>query len=168
MAVTHTLIETVTVGVSGAASIEFSSIPQTYTDLQIVASVRSDDPSTNGSFIKFNNNTSNYSSRWVYGNGGSAASATFSTTQGVDINAATQTASTFASFSVYIPNYAGSTNKSYSTDGVTETNGTTAFQELIAGLWSNTSAINQVTFYLSGSNKFVQHSLVSLYGIKNS
>ena len=40
MAVTHNLISTITVGSGGAASIDFTSIPQTYTDLLVKISLR--------------------------------------------------------------------------------------------------------------------------------
>jgi hypothetical protein len=42
MAATYKLIETVTVGSGGAANIEFTSIPQTYTDLKLVISGKND------------------------------------------------------------------------------------------------------------------------------
>ena len=41
MATTYTLISSVTVGSGGAASIEFTSIPSTYTDLVLKLSARS-------------------------------------------------------------------------------------------------------------------------------
>lgn len=165
----YNLIATTTVGSGGAASIDFTSIPATYTDLQIVASVRTDESNTFAAlYIKFNNNTSSYSSRMLFGNGVSAGSLTKSTTETVDINAASNTASVFTNLSVYIPNYAGGNNKSFSIDSAHEQNGTAAYAEMTGNLWSNTSAINQVTFYLASTFKFVQYSSVSLYGIKNS
>jgi hypothetical protein len=74
------------------------------------------------------------------------------------------TASTFGSGLIYIPNYAGSTNKSYLTDWVTENNATAAYAGFTAGLLSNTAAITDVT--LTGS--FVQYSTATLYGISKS
>jgi hypothetical protein len=165
----YNLIATTTVGSGGAASIDFTGIPATYTDLQILASIRTDEANTfSYLFIKFNNNTTSYSQRMLFGNGSGTGSSTFATTQTVDINAASNTASVFTNLSVYIPNYAGGNNKSFSIDSAHEQNGTSAYGEMTANLWSNTSAINQVTFYLSGSFKFVEYSSASLYGIKNS
>ena len=54
-----------------------------------------------------------------------------------------------------------------SADGVMENNATEAYQNLVAGLWSNTSAITSLTLAKSTGN-FVQYSSASLYGIKNS
>jgi hypothetical protein len=169
MANTYTLIQSVTVGSGGAASIEFGSIPQTYTDLVLASSVRTDESATfSYSNISFNGNTSSYSSRWVYGTGAAAGSINLSTNRIMDINAASNTSSTFTNFSIYIPNYAGSTNKSFSIDSVHEQNGTTAYPELIAGLWSNTASISSIKLYLDSTYKFVQYTSASLYGIKNS
>jgi hypothetical protein len=77
------------------------------------------------------------------------------------------TASTFGNGEVYIPNYAGSTNKSMSADGVSENNGTEAYTDLIANLWSNTSAITSILLY-PDSGTWQQYSTATLYGIKNS
>ena len=53
---TYTLISTVTVGAGGAASIDFNSIPGTYTDLLLVVSVRSTRPAAtnDGLFMSIN------------------------------------------------------------------------------------------------------------------
>jgi len=73
MANTYQAIATVTVGSGGAANITFSSIPQTYTDLCLFISARSE---VAGNFsdevIKLNNTTSSYTNRYIYGNGSSA------------------------------------------------------------------------------------------------
>jgi hypothetical protein len=52
---------------------------------------------------------------------------------------------------MYIPNYAGSSNKSVSIDAVTENNATAAEANLVAGLWSSTAAITSITLYNYGS-----------------
>lgn len=164
MAVTHKLIQTITVGSGGAASIDFTSIPQTYTDLYLVMSARSTDLIQ--LVIKFNNTATTYTTIHVNGDGSSATSNN-NVTAGYIVGS-TATASTFGSNSYYIPNYTGSTQKSFSYDSVTENNGTTAYQYLGASLWNGTSAINQITFSIFSSGNFAQYSSASLYGIKNS
>jgi hypothetical protein len=163
----YNLIATTTVGSGGAASIEFSGIPQTYTDLKLVLSVRSSD--SGGSLrVQPNGLTTNLSSRRLEGSG----SGTSSTSDGsfifvYAVTLSSYTASVFSNIEIYIPNYAGSTNKSVSADGVMENNATEAYQNLVAGLWSNTSAITSLALAKASGN-FVQYSSASLYGIKNS
>ena len=164
MAVTHKLIQTISVGVGGAASIDFTSIPTTYTDLLLVMSARSTDLSQ--LIIKFNNTATTYTTIHVNGSG-SAASSNNNATAGYIVGS-TATASVFGSNSYYIPNYAGSTQKSYSVDSVTENNATSATQHFGAGLWNGTSAINQITFTIFSSGNFAQYTSASLYGILKS
>jgi hypothetical protein len=166
---TMQLIETKTLG-ADAASIEFTSIPQTYTDLVALVSLRdtSDDVSTY-SVISFNSNTSNFAIRVLEGSGSSVVSASF--TSGTDARIITNArgnddpANTFGNAAVYIPNYTGSTNKSYSSNSVVENNGTVGPLFLLAGLWSNTSAITSITFSTYGVFNFMTGSTISLYGI---
>jgi hypothetical protein len=169
MANTFELIASSTVGSGGAASIEFTSIPATYTDLCLKLSGRT---SSTGSiyewvYIKFNSSTTGYSYRLLQGNGSSAASYNNTTQYAGDITDGTATASTFGNYEIYIPNYAGSTNKSFSVDAVTENNGTTAVADLVAGLWSNSAAITAVNF-TPRNGSFVQYSTAYLYGVKNA
>lgn len=167
MANTFTKIATVTVGSGGASSIDFTSIPQTYTDLCLKISGRLTGAATEQHhYIKFNSSTTSYTSRYVYGSGSAAYSANTSTNDIGVINAANSTANTFNSTEIYIPNYAGSNYKSFSNDNVEETNATTAYIHLIAHLWSNTSAITSIT--ITGDSNFAQYSIATLYGIKNA
>jgi hypothetical protein len=176
MATTYTLISSVTVGSGGAANMEFTSIPATYTDLLLKLSGRS---SRSGApaeefLLTFNNNTSAiYTERHLRGNGAAVISQTFSgytsITQ-IGQSGAGATANTFASWDIYIPNYAGSNNKSISLDGVTENNSATAGDALAylsAGLWSNTAAITSIKLS-AGSYLVVEHSTAYLYGISNA
>lgn len=78
------------------------------------------------------------------------------------------TSNTFGNCEIYIPNYAGSVNKSYSVSDVHETNGTQAYASAIAGLWSSTAAITQVTFSLHFGSVFTANSSAFLYGITRS
>lgn len=161
---TMTLVQTVTVGPSGAASIEFTGIAGTATDLLILFSTRSDTAGSNlGVPVRFNNdtNSANYASRALYGDGGTAGS--FTSTMQIASPGTGNTANTFNNGSLYISNYASSSAKSVSADYVYENNATTANQYIWAGTWSGTAAITSIK--LTGSVNFAQYSTASLYTI---
>lgn len=159
---TMQLISTVTVGSGGAAAIDFTSIPQTGTDLLIVYSIRASNPSVDITLqMTFNSTTTGFTNRELFGNGSSASSQS-GTRYVVAVNGNWATSNTFGNGQVYIPNYAGSTNKSFSVDSVVENNATAGKQNLFAGLWSNTAAITAVTFT---GDTFLQYSTASLYTI---
>ena len=163
------LIQTVTVGSGGAASISFTSIPATFTDLCLVFSLRGtlSNPQV-GHLIRLNNDSgANYSSRRLVGDGSSASSASESASTSIyggQAPAATSTGSTFGSTSIYIPNYAGSTAKSLSFETTRETNGTSTFMSLIAGLFSGTAAIDRLDIICESAN-WAEYSSASLYGV---
>ena len=166
MASTYELIASQTLG-SDTASVTFSGIPGTYTDLYAVASARTNRASNTwaDTRIRFNGaaNDTNLSGRYLQGTGSAAASGTTAYAWVGDVTASTATASTFASLEIYLPNYAGSTNKSYSSTCAHETNSSTAYLVAIAGLWSDTSAITSLTLVPVGS--FVTGSSFFLFGI---
>ena len=167
MTANYVLLEKITVGAAGASSVEFSGIPQTgYTDLVVKVSARGTDSSVYaGIYVSFNGTAYNSTGRFIEGDGSSASSATFSNGAISFIAGATATSNTFGSTELYIPNYTGSTNKSYSSDGVGENNATLALAQLNAGLWSNTAAITSITLDAYLSNTFVQGSTFYLYGV---
>lgn len=165
---TYIKIATVTVGAGGAASIDFTSIPNTYTDLVIKASTRRDTSTGSGGLqLKFNGATTNYSYRRIYGTGSGAASDSNSSDTSLyvgEVGNASNTASTFMSNDIYIPNYTSSNTKSVSADAVSENNATAAIATLIASLWNNTAAITSISL-LPAAGNFVQYSTATLYGI---
>jgi hypothetical protein len=170
MANTFTLIEAKTLG-SAVSSVTFSSIPQTYTDLQLVVSSRMSNSNVEAyNNIRFNASTSNYSGKYVVGDGASPSSGS-SPGSGVltYTNGASTTSSTFGNYSVYIPNYTSSNYKSFSIDSVSENNAATAYAILVGGLWSDTAAITSIVLNDTvNSANFVSGSTFYLYGIKNS
>ena len=150
------------------SNIEFTSIPSTYTDLVLKFSLRCSTNTATDIFFTYNGTTSGYSYRLLQGNGASASSRNGSGSEIKDdsaLNPSTYTASTFSSGEAYIPNYAGSTNKSSSHDSTLETNATTSYMTLTAGLLSNTAAITSLKI-VPGAGNFVQYSTAYLYGIK--
>jgi len=173
MANTFVKIASVTVGSGGAASMDFTSIPGTYTDLCIKVSARDARAVVASSVVlQVNGSTASSGSYLsIYGDGTSAFSDFSSgdtTVQSGHSNGNSSTASTFGNVEIYIPNYTGSTNKSLSAEGVAETNGTTTFMSLVAGLWSNTAAITSLSVKPATAVNFLQYSTATLYGIKKN
>ena len=169
MANTYTLISSVTVGSGGAAAMTFTSIPSTYTDLVVYVSAWSTaagGAAANGTNIKFNNTTANRTYRRLNGFGNSVSSDNGTGIPTGDING-TSVSTIFTNQFIYIPNYAGSNNKSVSVDSVTENNGTATGMNLIAGLWSDATAINRIDLFCDANN-YAQYSTAYLYGISNA
>jgi hypothetical protein len=171
MANTYTLIESQVLG-SSAASVTFSAIPATYTDLVLRYSARNDGTTTILG-VQFNGDTAtNYSTTILRGSGSAASSLSYNTTRTQlfeqdGIEPSTMTANTFNSGEIYIPSYLASQNKPMSTFTVTEDNSSTAYMSAIANLWRNTAAITSINLY-SNSGNLVSGSSFYLYGIKNS
>lgn len=167
MATTFVKIQTVTAS-SAVASLSFTSIPQTYTDLKLVFSGRSERTASayDSLVVKFNSTATTYTARRLYGEGGSAGSDTVTTQQGAFSSNST-TANVFGSIEVYIPNYTSSNEKSTLSDSVAENNDGSAYGvQMIASKWNGTSAITQID--LSATSNFMTHTTATLYGIKSS
>jgi hypothetical protein len=164
MAFTYSLIASSTVGAGGASSINFTSIPNNYTDLVVKYSLRVSTTDPNA-VLRFNGLTSAIiTGKTMTGTGSAALSSNYSAQSDsyVLTNPSDFTSTTFSNVEVYIPNYTSSNNKSWSIDETTENIATLAYSRLGGYLWSNTSAINSIQ--LTGS--FIQHSTAYLYGIR--
>ena len=176
MPFTYTLISANTL-TSSTASVTFSAIPNTYTDLILKMSIR--DGYVGGgnpnafqtSLLTFNGSSAtNYSRTFLWGDGSSPASGTagslssfylqFSDSDGAVSN-------TFSNSEVYIPNYTNSVNKPISFFGAQENNTTAAYVNSSAHLWSDTSAITSITV-TNGAGQLVTGSSFFLYGIAKS
>jgi hypothetical protein len=174
MANTYVAIATVTVSTSAPTTIEFNTIPTTYTDLLVKLSVRTSKGSVSDSLgIYFNGSSTGYTTRSIVGNGSTATSGTdtgYTDAYVGESNADGATASTFSNQEIYIPNYQSSNNKSFSVDSVAENNATQGYNQTIAGIWANTAAITSVRFrtFNTTNRTFNQYTTATLYGIKNS
>lgn len=162
-------ISTVTVGSGGASSIVFSSIPQNYTDLIILLSGR-ESTGNNWFTMIFNGDTSSsYTEKDIYSTGTASGSRTYTSRANIYndyLDASPNTANTFSSIQIYIPNYSSNTAyKPVSIDGTGENNTsslTLAYQGMNASLWSNTSSITSITL----TQNWAQYSSATLYGIR--
>jgi hypothetical protein len=170
MANTYELIASSTVGSGGNATITFSSIPQTYTDLLIKTSANSATLETMR--IRFNSVSSNdYTQKIVRGTGSatnSYSNAGWDTLSAFSPGYSNDGSSLFSNNEIYIPDYTSSKTKSISADTVSEANATAAYAVFYAGLLNNTSAVTSITITTGAAINFSQYSSFYLYGIKNS
>lgn len=177
MANTYTLIASNTLG-SNQSSVTFSSIPNTYTDLVLRYSGRTNAGSSND-FLQLRINglsTTIYSDTVLYGTGAGGNGVSTQSTSAAQLYAprfgldgANATTNTFSNSEIYIPNYTASQNKPISAFGVTENNtGSDAYVSIGAGLIRETGAISSIELTAITGPNFVTNSSFFLYGIKNS
>ena len=172
MASTYTLISSQVLA-SSAASVTFSSIPATYTDLVLRWSARDDNANyTQATRLKFNGSAvSEYSWTQLY----DSAATVGSYTSGTDIsnqfayasNGTSSTSNTFTNYEVYIPSYTVARNKPFGAFGVNENNSTNGYIVASAHLWRDTAAITTILLYPNTGN-YVTNSSFYLYGISNA
>lgn len=165
-----TLIQTITVGSGGVATITISSIPQTYTDLLILVAAQTNASAEYVDYLNvtFNGSTSGYNGIDLNGRGNGVSQNNWTSRSDMPTwgsNATGATANTFSNAQIYIPNYTGSTAKWFTADTVTENNGTNARQAITSAKWSGTSAITQISFNRTFGTVFNQNTVVSIYGI---
>jgi hypothetical protein len=158
---------------STAANITFSSIPQNYSDLVILSSLRGDSGSGLGNvgvYLTINGLSTNRAAKWLYGSGaGSKGSISISGASiGAVLPVASSTSNTFSNLYIYLPNYSGNTNKSFSVDNVAPQNSTDIYElDLSSNLWSSTAPITSLAISVSNGN-LVQGSSATLYGINRT
>jgi hypothetical protein len=166
-------ISTVTVTASTVSSITFSSIPATFTHLQIRAFCKSttSDANVQSIFGQFNSDTgSNYARHFINGSGSAVGANGFASQTsmffGTIINGTAT--SIFASNVIDILDYAN-TNKYTTTRSLSgvDKNGAGGFLQFMSGLWMNTAAVTSITI-LPNSDNFGEYSSFALYGIKGS
>jgi hypothetical protein len=163
-------IATVTVGSGGAVNATFTSIPQTYTYLQLRCmgkSSYSGSGTVNGA-IQLNGDTngSNYSSHNLYGDGSAAGAQGAASYNGQSWWFPTSGENGWAVAVFDILDYTN-TNKYTTIRGLTgfDNNGSGRIA-LSSSNWRNTAAVNSIT--ISSEPLWVQYSHFALYGIKGA
>jgi hypothetical protein len=168
-------IATTTVGSGGAASVSFTSIPSTYTHLQIRAIARTDRATVvSGDWMKitFNGDSgSNYAFHQLRGDGASATAAASSSIGFMEVERAAGAASTASGFGAIVfdlLDYANTSKyKTQRTLGGYDNNGA-GVVGLYSGVWMNTNAVTSITLISGGGSNFVQYSSFALYGIRGA
>jgi hypothetical protein len=163
MATTYEKIATTTLG-SASATIDFTSIASTWTDIKLVLVCTS---ITGNGYIKmrFNNDSSTlYSYTSLYGNGSAAASGTNTGENGIDLTRYTENKTTTPTMrTADIFSYAGSTFKTVLAQEISDLNGSGSIFNSV-NLYRSTSAINQITLTATGNN-FATGTIATIYGI---
>jgi hypothetical protein len=156
---TYESIATQTLGAS-AASVTFSSIPATYTDLVLIHAGTTD--ANRDISIRFNGDSgSNYSRTLLFGDGSSAGSGRDSNSTLINFNFQNTTESTCVA---QIMNYSNTTtNKTL----LSRENPVSTAAAAIVGLWRDTSAITSITI-APGAGTLSSGSTFTLYGIKSA
>ena len=161
----------VSVGSAGAASVTFSSIPSTYTHLQ-VRIIDRDTSAFNdsyGMYLKINSDTgSNYSTHYLLGTGATALAGGSASQTPIVIAQTAGGGMLSNTFGVAILDFIDYKNTSkYKTikslSGYS-TNSTVTNTTLTSGLWMNTNAITTITL-TPGAGNWAQYSSFALYGI---
>ena len=158
--------------VAAAPSLDLSAIPQTFTHLQLVLSLRGDGAGvTQGVSLRFNNDATAgaYQSELV-----SAAAAVVAAAEAINTNlitlgacpAATGIANHFSSHTVGITNYRSAAAKVAEITAATRQSTASGglLRYLIGGFWASAAAINRVTVFPAAGN-FVSGSRATLYGL---
>lgn len=168
---TYHLISTYTVSTTSESTIDFTVIPQTYTDLQLLCSLRNDDAAqAQNILLTFNDNTTGYTNTFLQGNSTSIGQGAVARMIG-DIDTAYEASGVFNAIKVDILNYSSaSLTKLFPAESAFESQADSpAWHMLTANIWNNASAITKLSLSnTSAGKKFVQYSKVSLYGIKSS
>ena len=165
-------IQTVTVGSGGQSTISFTSIPATYTHLQVRITAKSarTGSAEDTTLIAFNNVTSaaSYASHQLRGDGSTAVSGSVTSTYTglTGILPTSTTSNIFGVQVIDILDYAN-TNKNKTTRCLmgNDQNGS-GYTALYSNLFLSTSAISRIDFTTVTASNFSQYSSFALYGIK--
>lgn len=155
-------------------SVTFSSIPSTFTHLQLRVFARSAQSATTDTiYFRFNSDSgNNYSRHLLSGDGASATSTGYYPENVVfvgTIPAATSTSSVFGSYVLDILDYTNTNkNKVVRSSGGYDANGS-GILDFRSANWNSTNAITTIALanYTAGAN-FVAGTRFDLYGITNS
>ena len=165
MATTYEPIATTTL-TSAAASITFSSIPATYTDLRLVL-VASNTINNYNIRFRFNGDTTaNYNDIVLYGNRSAAACSTDSniTENIANYSLGMPITPIYGLYTFDVMGYAGSTYKT-TMNTASEDQLTQGEVSTIINMWESTSIITQISVRVTGAN-FTIGTSATLYGIK--
>jgi hypothetical protein len=162
-------LQVVTVGGSGAASVSFTNIPNTYAHLHLRSIILNSAAATGDVWIRFNSDTgNNYKNHYLYGNGGSIFGGPGGRTDVMYAAFGGSTISPGASV-MDILDYAN-TNKNTTIRalmGHERNDGVSGDLALTSGVWLNTNAVTSINIF-PNSGSFAPNARFALYGVKSA
>jgi len=170
-------IATVTVGSGGAADIEFTAIPSTYTHLQLRCFAQTNRATfgIDEASITFNSDTAaNYARHLLFGDGASVSASADTSQTSMRTGSGNFGTTTGSNYGIAITDILDYTNtnkyKTIRNLSGADCNGTVGGiggrVGLFSGLWQSTSAVTSIKLIPVNGNLFSQYSSFSLYGIK--
>jgi hypothetical protein len=174
MPITHSLIAS-SQSSSNISNLTFNSIPNTYTDLKLVISARSNRVGADEDSVAVAFNDGQGATSWILLfnsgnnlNAGTSTSLGYGGAFGGRISAANSSTQQFGSLEMYIPNYAASANKTFATTGGVENSPNTPYSTLLLSMRTLTSAIGSIYLAPGNGTQFLAYSSFYLYGIKKA
>tara|TARA_R110000796_G_scaffold248111_1_gene374347 strand:+ start:1507 stop:1992 length:486 start_codon:yes stop_codon:yes gene_type:complete len=158
----YQLIEKVTVGSGGVASIEFTAIPQDATDLVLLLSGRNTVAGSGmGMKLELNGIATGYTAKRLLTDGSSVYN---DSSHGYVMTANTAVANNFSSTKFFFFNYTSSLAKDFTIDALNVNNTTDAYQMIVAGTSAATAAITSIKTF-GNSGNFMEYTVASLYKV---
>lgn len=150
------------------STVDFTSIPQTYTDLILVSQVDFDSQG-NLSFRLNSDSGTNYSYIHLSGNGTSATSSRGGSTS-VGLCTVTAEFTTTLGDGVSITHFMNYSNTTTNKTVISRANTASLGVSLVVSLWRNTNAITSISLgkNLTFSSGFQSGSTFTLYGVKSA
>jgi len=158
-------------GTGSSGVITFSSIPSTYTHLQIRNIGRGTGAGTTIKITANSDTAANYARHYMYGDGATAGAGNSTSQTGADIaytSLSTDLSNTYAVNIIDILDYANTSKyKTFRVLTGLDVNGSGGYAQLTSGLWQSTSAITTLTLTLNAGS-YTTASQFALYGIRGN
>lgn len=154
---------------SAINTIVFNNIPQTYKDLVLKMSLRTNESATETQFfMSYNGSSSNFNYNTLFSNGTASGGAQDAFSRIGTCAGNSVLANTFSTHEIYIPKYNTNDFKQAVCNSAIETNAQFAVISQTALLSRNAAAITSLSIFAFGSFTFSINSVISLYGVKNA
>lgn len=164
---TFTLIEAKTLTTS-SASVVFSNIPSSYTDLKILYTGKTTDTAAQGTAMTYNAGASSVAGKYIIGDGSNPSTGNLGYMYVGSAFGTNGTANVFSATEIYIPNYTSSQVKSYICVNAAEAQSSTSYSNVIVGRDTGiTAPLTSITLF-STSGNWITNCTFYLYGIKSS
>jgi hypothetical protein len=142
--------------------VDFTSIPQTYTDLLVKVSAKSNRTSDSDMIIRFNSDSTTYYNKRMYGSGGSVS---HDQSEHTNFGGTNTGSYQFCNAEYYIPDYTSARNKNWTVYTVSaQDHANAAFTTVGSGSWDGATAITSLQI-TDNASTFQADSTFYLYGI---